>query len=120
MRFDVGVDNVVESLNVAEFSYLVDLLAELANCRPTKPVEIERGDYCVPGDFLYCPSVSLLLEWGRAVVWFERNEGTTTGKRTSFEYELLLSAQLPEGCELSFTPESVSTMWKNDGLLSSC
>ena len=43
-------------------------------------------------------------------------EGSLCGKRTSLECELLLSAQLVEGCEFSFTPNSVSTVSKDDGL----
>jgi len=76
--FDVGVDGVVERFGVAEFSYLVDLCAELANCGPTERVEVERRDYGVPRDLLCCPMVSLLLlDWeGLWVgVWFERRRG---------------------------------------------
>ena len=63
-RFDVGIDGVVERFDIVEFSYLVDLCAELANCGPTEGVEIERRDYGIPHDLLYCPIVSLLLlDW---------------------------------------------------------
>ena len=51
-----------------EFSYLVDLLPELANCRPTEHVEIERGNYGVPGDLFCCPIVSPVLESEGGVV----------------------------------------------------
>ena len=48
----------MESLNVAEFSYFIDLLPELADCRPKERVEIEMGDYHAPGNFLCCPIIS--------------------------------------------------------------
>jgi hypothetical protein len=51
----------VESIDIAQFSYLVDLSAELGICGLMERVEIERRDHSVSGDLLCCRIVSVCI-----------------------------------------------------------
>ena len=74
----------MESFGVVEFSYLVDLLAELAKCGPTECVEIKRRDNRVPGDFLCYPL------WYCQPIWRPEGRANVPALSASFSCPLSL------------------------------